>query len=37
MKKIFYLSALCSLLLSGACTDDNEAYPGMLDNPYTTL
>ena len=37
MKRIFYLSALCSLLLSGACTDENEAYPGTLENPYTTL
>ena len=37
MKRIFYLSALCSLLLSGACSDENEVRHGMLENPYTTL
>ena len=37
MKRLFYLSALCGILLSGGCTDENEAYPGSLPNPYNAL
>jgi len=37
MKRLFYLTALCGILLSGACQDENEAYPGSLPNPYNSL
>lgn len=37
MKRLFYLSALCGLLLSGACQDNDKVDTGSLPNPYNTL
>lgn len=37
MKRLICISALCGLLLSGACSDENEAYTDPLPNPYNVL
>lgn len=37
MKKIIYISVLCGILMSGACTEKNKAYPDSLPNPYNVL
>lgn len=37
MKRLFYLSVLCGLLLSEACTNNDSAYADPLPNPYTSI
>ncbi|MCM1150997.1 MAG: phosphodiester glycosidase family protein [Alistipes sp.] len=37
IRKIVYTLSLCGFVLSGACSDGNDAYVAPLPNPYTAL